>query len=307
MIAISRGGGSIKRDYLSAFETRQVMRSEDYEIFHHVDAYSAGVPPHGHDFYELYCLLSDSVTLSVEGRRYPLEAGGMLLIRPGERHLPELADSRRPVERIVLWINSDYVDRLIGGFPTVRQAFAGEPRGGNRVAASAETIDLMHELLFGLLRERNGEGPESAALCELMLTQLLIHVGRNLNGSTHASPARSERRDAGVIRVYEYISAHLCEDLTVSRLAELFFMDKNTLTRQFKRLTGMTPGECVRRSRLEAAHAMIAAGARSQEACAECGFSDYSAFYRAFRQMYGMSPSALIQNRSQTGGSHERA
>ena len=29
-----------------------------------------------------------------------------------------------------------------------------------------------------------------------------------------------------------------------------------------------------------------------KQACAECGFSDYSAFYRAFRQAYGVSPSA---------------
>ena len=93
------------------------------------------------------------------------------------------------------------------------------------------------------------------------------------------------------MRIYEYIDAHLAENLSVAGLAEQFFMDKNTLTRQFKRLVGMTPGECIRQRRLQAAHTMIAAGAGMQEACAECGFSDYSAFYRAFRQAYGISPS----------------
>ena len=78
----------MKHAYLSAFETRQVMKGNEYEVFHRVDAYSAEVPPHRHDFYELYCLLSDGVTMVVEGRRYPLEPGEMLLIGPGETPPP---------------------------------------------------------------------------------------------------------------------------------------------------------------------------------------------------------------------------
>ena len=77
-------------------------------------------------------------------------------------------------------------------------------------------------------------------------------------------------------------------------------MDKNTLTRQFKLVTGMTPAECIRRKRLDAAYMMISHGAGITESCHECGFSDYSAFYRAFRQAYGISPSDCAE-RSQNG------
>ena len=41
------------------------------------------------------------------------------------------------------------------------------------------------------------------------------------------------------------------EPLSVSDLAQRFFLDKNTMTRQFKRITGMTPGDYIRRKRLE--------------------------------------------------------
>jgi AraC-like DNA-binding protein len=103
---------------------------------------------------------------------------------------------------------------------------------------------------------------------------------------------RAARRYGDIQRVYEYISAHLRDNLSVTELAETFYMDKNTLTRQFRQVTGMTPAECVRRMRLDAAYTMISHGASASGACHECGFSDYSAFYRAFRQAFGISPSA---------------
>ena len=70
-------------------------------------------------------------------------------------------------------------------------------------------------------------------------------------------------------------------------------MDKNTMTRQFKRIIGMTPGDYIRRKRLDTAYTLIRQGYSVQNAGLACGFSDYSAFYRAFRQNYGITPSDL--------------
>ena len=70
-------------------------------------------------------------------------------------------------------------------------------------------------------------------------------------------------------------------------------MDKNTMTRQFKQIAGMTPGDYIRRKRLESAHELIRQGYGMQQAGYSSGFTDYSAFFRAFRQYYGMSPGDL--------------
>ena len=32
-----------------------------------------------------------------------------------------------------------------------------------------------------------------------------------------------------------------------------------------------------------------------KQACAECGFADYSAFYRAYRKHFGVSPKQTLQ------------
>ena len=95
------------------------------------------------------------------------------------------------------------------------------------------------------------------------------------------------------MKVHEHINAHYREPLSVSSLAQLFFMDKNTMTRQFKRIVGMTPGDYIRRKRLESAYNLIRQGYSVQHAGFVSGFTDYSAFYRAFRQCYGLSPGSL--------------
>jgi len=138
---------------------------------------------------------------------------------------------------------------------------------------------------------------DSASLNRLVVAQLLIHITRVLANGSGGQSTRASQRAKEIMRVYEYISAHLKEPMNVSALADRFFLDKNTLTRQFKHVTGMTPAECIRRKRLDAAHTMISHGAGITESCMECGFSDYSAFYRAFKQYYGISPSDCAKRR----------
>ena len=280
------------RAYLSAFETRQEMFDDDYEIFHHIDARFTDISPHSHDFYELYCPLSEEVNYISAGKRYALKPGMLLLIPPGELHRPVPVVPSQACERIVLWINADFAASLAKDLPGLQRMLSEGLKGRNLIVPDPDIYVLLQELLFSLLREKKNRDPDSPGLERMMIAQILTHLGRRLSQAQAAQPRSAELRNAGVMRVYEYIDAHLADDLTVAGLAELFFMDKNTLTRQFKRLTGMTPGECIRQRRLAAAHAMIANGAGMQEACAECGFSDYSAFYRAFRQAYGVGPRA---------------
>ena len=286
------GGGSVKGEYLTVFEPRQQMRGDDFEIFHHLDAQSCNVRPHMHDFYELYCPLSEGMRYIVEGKIYALEPGQLLLIGPGETHRPDIEDGAEPFERIVLWMNAEFVGSLTGTLPLLKRTLLSGLKGRNLISPDVETYEILRGLMLSLLREKRLDAPDSPVLCRLVATQLLIHLSRYLARTPGPASLRTGHRDAEVMRVYDYIRAHLSDDLSVAGLAELFFMDKNTLTRQFKRLVGMTPGECIRKLRLQAAHAMISGGVSMQVACTECGFSDYSAFYRAFRQVYGLSPSA---------------
>ena len=290
----------MKNAYVSPFDVRQVMQQDDFEIYHRMDTASGHIEPHSHDFYEIYFPRTEGVTYMVDGCRYRVGPGRLLLIAPGQVHCSEVSEPGLVVERFVLWLNTSFVKSLTGLLPRVRNMSPGDMKGRNLIVPDDEGYELMIGQLFSLLHEKQLNDVDSASLNRLVVAQLLIHISRALSNGPGGLTARAAQRTREVMRVYEYISAHLKEPMSVAGLAERFFIDKNTLIRQFKHVTGMTPAECIRRKRLDAAYTMISHGAGVTESCLECGFADYSAFYRAFKQVYGISPSACT-NQARSG------
>ena len=278
--------------YISAFNVLQSMSRDDIEIYHYCDAATFNVPPHRHDFFELYCLLSDSFIYHVEDNRYELQPGSLILVRPGETHWPEFEGSPREIERIVLWLNPQFISSLSIFLPQTLGTIGQNLQDEHLIVPEAKTYQVILNLLYSLLYEKNRADADSLYLCHLILSQLLIHISRVLNQRTRPSEEPGTRYTE-IMRVHEYINSHFREPLSVADLAQRFFMDKNTMTRQFKRIVGMTPGDYIRRKRLESANTLIRQGYGVQHAGYVSGFTDYSAFFRAFRKQYGFSPSDL--------------
>lgn len=64
----------------------------------------------------------------------------------------------------------------------------------------------------------------------------------------------------------------------------------STVSHQFKQKMGVSIYQYITQRRLISAKALIARGIALEQVAVQVGFSDYSAFYRAFKQEYGISP-----------------
>ena len=287
---LGKGDGGMAHQVLNPFDHRQVMQKPDFEIFHYNNPAICSCPPHQHDFFELFYLMGDGVDEIVDGLRYTLHQGDIMLVSPGQMHRPDVPGRVRSVERFVLWLGVDYVKSIVRVLPHTRYTILGDLRGRNIIQADGETDVAIRQLLLALHGEAGQERADGAQMCRAIVSQILIHCSRSMARGVDRLAPKAELRYHEIMQVYEHIMFHLRDDLSVAGLADRFFMDKNTLTRQFKRQVGMPPGECIRWLRLEAARQLIVSGTPTQTACVECGFSDYSAFYRAFRQAYGLNP-----------------
>ena len=107
----------------------------------------------------------------------------------------------------------------------------------------------------------------------------------------YASGTETKGAPAGrVTRIVRYLNDHLTEELTLDGIAEHFYLSRSQLCRVFREGTGSGVMEYIRIKRLMAAREQIASGIPAGRAAIACGFSDYSSFYRAYKDRFGVSP-----------------
>lgn len=280
------------------FDPRQEMRLQDYEIFHYKDVKLSNVAVHHHDFYEVYLLLSGSVTYSVEGRCYPLECGDLLLVNPMELHQLRVTSNRKPYERYVLWLNPGFLHRLSTPNTNLTGCFdSSAPNHTNLLRLGKSQRLNMQSIMEELVREtyEPSFGHDMAALGLLM--RFMVELNRLVMHS------QIERVDDGsdVIRqVLAYINHYYDKPLSLDQLAGEFFISKYHLSHEFNRVVGTSVYRYIILKRLVMAKQMLLSGIPPTEVYLKCGFHDYSNFYRCFKNEYGITPKQFVEQARQT-------
>lgn len=90
--------------------------------------------------------------------------------------------------------------------------------------------------------------------------------------------------------VFEYISQHLTQDLSLKRLEEEFFISGEHISREFKKSTGLTLHSYITRARIDLSKKYLLQGLSVRDVCQLCGFSSYNHFFKMFRKECGMTP-----------------
>ena len=82
--------------------------NEGFRLFHLKDSRAQKLDYHYHEFDKLILLLSGKVTYVIEGVTYFLRPWDILLVQHDMIHRP-IIDPSEPYERIVLWLNRDWI------------------------------------------------------------------------------------------------------------------------------------------------------------------------------------------------------
>lgn len=123
---------------------------------------------------------------------------------------------------------------------------------------------------------------------------------------------RAEQYQRQLDAVTDYIYAHLDDDLSLDRLADVSGFSPYHWHRIYRAVRGETAAQTVRRLRLERAAAMLAQNAWPLERIARrAGFTSADAFSRAFQRAYDRTPGRFRSDRAGgpngTGGSRRPA
>lgn len=286
-------------DIMQIFDPRQSMTENTFEIFHYKDAKFEGVPVHQHDFYEVYFFISGNIEYNVEGKTYRMNKGDILLINPLELHQPRIAPDQSTYERIVLWIDKTYLSLLCSNESSLTRCFDNtNPNHSNLLSLTKSQQKLLHEKLLGLLKESEEKSYGSDIARKAILTMFLVELNR-ISMSAQISNKERQKTDSPLVSgVLDYINSHYCEKLSLSSIADEFFVSKYYLSHIFNSVVGTSLHRYITLKRLIHAKQMLSSGIRPTAAAAHCGFTDYAGFYRAFVAEFGVTPKEYLKNNS---------
>lgn len=260
------------------------MLRQDFQLSHNRDPYFRTMEFHAHDFLELYYFLDGSVTYYIEDQVYDLCPGDLLIIPAGKMHRPVIANEHAAYERMVLWITPQYLQSIDSPAGDLQKNLQKVGEHGYCVPFRGDETVFVTALLKKLLyMQKNDTDPKfCAGAVELYLWTIFRSYG--VIDTMH-------RNETQVIpQVIRYITEHFSEPLTLEDIAAEFFVSKSYLNRHFKAYTNSTVYAYIMALRLTHARRMLREGIPAVEAGRECGFSDYSTFYKAFKTQTGLSP-----------------
>ncbi|MBR2343494.1 MAG: helix-turn-helix transcriptional regulator [Clostridia bacterium] len=231
--------------------------------------------------YELLYFTDGEGEIIVAGDHYGLRAGDVLLVRMGEHRVCNPARDNGlhcyTVRFSASALSPDILRVLEGLFPEGRVArqYSARALSGEAVSAlsrlgTAKRLPYAERSLY-----------VRAVLSELAV---LLSLCQGVNNELDTVPLG--------VRVLRYIDDNIYSDLSLDTLARVFFVSKHYLCRAFKENNGISVHSYLTQRRVMHARELIKGGESAASAAYKVGFGDYSAFYRAYVKINGVSPTA---------------
>lgn len=221
----------------------------------------------------LLCAWRGAIHCVVQGQSLLLEQGDMTVCGPGQWYMAYGDMAEEPeVLRITFDMAGQWPARLFG----IR--FPAWPLG--------------EELLGGIRQEMRRPDSCSDDMILSLMTQLMLTLLRQERPETNTGG-----ENAIILKAQQYIAAHRREQLSVPIAAQRADVSASYLTALFRKNLGISPGEYIRRVKLEESRQMIREGKLNfTEIAAALEYSTVHHFSRQFKEKFGMTPTEYAKS-----------
>lgn len=211
----------------------------------------------------------------VEGRRYRLEPGDLVLVHPSKYHYLEHR-SGDIYERYNVHFDPQLCKVDISALPKELEVIKLKD-----VPFASQLFEKMDYY------QKNLEEPVFKELLMQMLKELFI----NLQLATDAKKKEEATLSPILKRALDYINDNLFTIADVDEVADALFISSSYLFHLFRNSLHQTPKKYITDKRLLAAQRRIRRGMSPTAVCKECGFKEYATFYRSYHAFFGHPPS----------------
>jgi AraC-like DNA-binding protein len=240
---------------------------------------------HIHDNFEIFCFISGNADYMVEGKIYSLRPGCIMLMRSAEIH-KVLINTNEAYERCVI---NFYPEILMkAGFPeSFFKPFTERNLGERNLYLPSEFSGFQTQAFFEkMIFECDTQNAKRNILSNF--ASLLVSINIAFDKKGQKSDSRNQKSEAD--EIIDYINENLFTDISLSSISDTLHISPSQINRIFKKLTGTSVYSYIISKRLIVAQELIAKGENATTASQNCGFHDYSSFYRLYKKHFGTAP-----------------
>ena len=266
-----------EKTVFSDYAYKEIYYSHYYNEY--VDAKKFNLEPHVHDFCELLFLKKGNPSYFVEGRNYKLKKNTLVFSRAGDRHRIYFEENG-PYERYNFLYNEKKLPfDLYSQIPPTLDIINFD--------TNAHVLELMKKADYYSENFSNEKlGHLLVGIVEEIFFNILISLKQGSTGEIAAASTNPL-----ISKAIAFIEENLTTQLTIELLCKELYITKSHLHHLFVNHLQISPKQYILSKRLGLAKRAIRAGLRPIDACMQCGFSEYSTFYRDYKKFYGHSPS----------------
>lgn len=248
-----------------------------------------------HYMFELFLLLSGSVTYNIEGKFYEVHPMEMIIIPPNELHSIKI-DASKPYERMVLHFAPDLLPSfndldILAPFNTAKNTFAHIiPRNF-----------LEHSNLLNLMYKCKEHCKEKSKYIDLRLARTILQIVESLNEiisqllSSDNQPVEPINLKTISASCIQYVNANLTGDTDLYTIANALNVSASHLQFAFKKEIGITLHKYITNQKMQLARNLLMRGQSAQSVARELGYEYYSTFYNNYKKLFGIIPTSLTE------------
>ena len=239
--------------------------------------------------YALIIFHSGEASVKMENKTFFCNKEELVLLKPGKKTDIKNKDNKTEIDIIMIPLN--ILSRLSNDKLNLVEGFSYAQYDVNIVYAGSERIMALRNLL-NKVESLDGEEMkygldyyEEVLISAFLVTLLRICIGSDIKYITN------RRKTLMIDDVFIYIRENLANDLTLEKLESVFYVSGEHLCRRFKEETGTSIHQYILDARLSKSQSMIRKGLSVSEIYKQCGFKSYTHFFKAFKKVYGCTPS----------------
>ena len=232
---------------------------------------------HAHNTVELILFKDGQACYDVADRSYPLYPNTLVITRPGVTHQIRLTGNATYERYVFLFDLETHMPEqqsILEKLPDVMLLEADHP-----------IVQIFHRM-DTYYRQLNPQ--EYSDVLNLMIREIIYNLVLTIRKEELAEVLP----DHPLIRkVVAYIQENLTTLQDNDQICDALFLSKSHLHHLFLEYMHMTPKKYILAKRMQLAQTLLRNGEHPMAVYSQCGYSNYTTFFRSYKQFFGCSPS----------------